>query len=141
MHSLPAYNIPPEGKFEFQTVKLNTILAVANPALRGLSVHQIQQRVHRSPAALADTVLRWLQVQMDIREGHAVTVDKVLRWISEDGNVKGVSICDAGRHSSPLLSSTCILESVRRTAPVMGRLSVLSARLPSREACEVCELA
>ena len=59
MHSLPAYNIPPEGKFEFQTVKLNTILAVANPALRGLSVHQIQQRVHRSPAALADTVLRW----------------------------------------------------------------------------------
>ena len=38
----------------------------------------------------------WLQVQKDIRKGHAVTVDKVLRWISEDGNVKGVSVCDAG---------------------------------------------
>lgn len=38
----------------------------------------------------------WVQVQKDIREGHAVTVDKVLQWISEDGNVKGVSVCDAG---------------------------------------------
>ncbi|CAL5223509.1 g6036 [Coccomyxa viridis] len=35
-------------------------------------------------------------VQMDIRKGHAVTVDKVLRWITEDGSVKGVSVCDAG---------------------------------------------
>ena len=33
---------------------------------------------------------------MDIREGHAVTVDKVLRWITEDGSVKGASVCDAG---------------------------------------------
>ena len=38
----------------------------------------------------------WLQVQKDIREGHAVTVDKVLRWITEDGSLKGVSVCDAG---------------------------------------------
>lgn len=43
---------------------------------------------------------------MDIREGHAVTVDKVLKWINEDGNVRGVSVCDAGAQSSLRLLCT-----------------------------------
>lgn len=28
-----------------------------------------------------------------------MTVDKVLKWITEDGSVKGVSVCDAGMQS------------------------------------------
>lgn len=36
------------------------------------------------------------KVQMDIRTGHAQTVEKVLDWMKGDGNLKGVSICDAG---------------------------------------------
>ena len=65
----------------------------------------------------------WMQVQMDIREGHAVTVDKVLRWITEDGSVKGVSVCDAGRRSC-LALLPMHPRSVRRLAPSTGILDL-----------------
>ncbi len=35
-------------------------------------------------------------VQLDIRQGHQQTVDTVLTWLKEDGNLSGLSICDAG---------------------------------------------
>lgn len=35
-------------------------------------------------------------VQRDIRAGHQQTVDAVLAWLREDGNLGGLSICDAG---------------------------------------------
>ncbi len=35
-------------------------------------------------------------VQQDIRQGHQQTVDTVLSWLRADGNLAGLSICDAG---------------------------------------------
>ncbi|AOY84626.1 MULTISPECIES: magnesium protoporphyrin IX methyltransferase [Moorena] len=36
------------------------------------------------------------RVQQDIRIGHQQTVDKVITWLEADGNLSGLSICDAG---------------------------------------------
>ncbi|MBI4781370.1 MAG: magnesium protoporphyrin IX methyltransferase [Oscillatoriophycideae cyanobacterium NC_groundwater_1537_Pr4_S-0.65um_50_18] len=36
------------------------------------------------------------KVQLDIRVGHQKTVDTVLSWLEADGNLAGLSICDAG---------------------------------------------
>ncbi|HEY9627112.1 MAG TPA: magnesium protoporphyrin IX methyltransferase [Coleofasciculaceae cyanobacterium] len=36
------------------------------------------------------------KVQLDIRVGHQKTVDTVLGWLEADGNLAGLSICDAG---------------------------------------------
>lgn len=36
------------------------------------------------------------KVQLDIRTGHQQTVDTVLSWLKADGNLAGLSICDAG---------------------------------------------
>lgn len=36
------------------------------------------------------------KVQLDIRKGHQVTVDTVLEWLQADGNLSGLTICDAG---------------------------------------------
>ena len=36
------------------------------------------------------------KVQLDIRKGHQQTVDTVLSWLKADGNVAGLSFCDAG---------------------------------------------
>ena len=36
------------------------------------------------------------KVQLDIRTGHQQTVDTVLSWLEADGNLAGLSICDAG---------------------------------------------
>lgn len=36
------------------------------------------------------------KVQLDIRTGHQQTVDTVLGWLKADGNLAGLSICDAG---------------------------------------------
>lgn len=36
------------------------------------------------------------KVQLDIRTGHQQTVDTVLGWLNADGNLTGLSICDAG---------------------------------------------
>lgn len=35
-------------------------------------------------------------VQLDIRTGHGQTIEKVLNWFSDDGNIKGKSVCDCG---------------------------------------------
>ncbi|MCS6814539.1 MAG: magnesium protoporphyrin IX methyltransferase [Cyanobacteria bacterium] len=35
-------------------------------------------------------------VQADIRVGHQQTIDTVLAWLQADGNLSGLSICDAG---------------------------------------------
>ncbi len=36
------------------------------------------------------------KVQLDIRTGHQQTVDTLLGWLQEDGNLAGLTICDAG---------------------------------------------
>lgn len=36
------------------------------------------------------------KVQLDIRHGHQQTVDKVLVWLQADGNLRDLTICDAG---------------------------------------------
>jgi magnesium-protoporphyrin O-methyltransferase len=36
------------------------------------------------------------KVQLDIRVGHQQTVDTVLEWLKADGNLAGLTICDAG---------------------------------------------
>ncbi len=36
------------------------------------------------------------KVQLDIRNGHQQTVDTVVNWLTSDGNLAGLSICDAG---------------------------------------------
>lgn len=36
------------------------------------------------------------KVQLDIRRGHQQTVDTVLSWLEADGNLKGLTLCDAG---------------------------------------------
>ncbi|MEM6839060.1 MAG: magnesium protoporphyrin IX methyltransferase [Cyanobacteria bacterium P01_C01_bin.120] len=36
------------------------------------------------------------KVQRDIRQGHQQTIDTVMSWLEADGNLKGLSICDAG---------------------------------------------
>ncbi|MEB3278126.1 MAG: magnesium protoporphyrin IX methyltransferase [Lyngbya sp.] len=36
------------------------------------------------------------KVQLDIRNGHQQTIDRVLDWLKADGNLSGLSICDAG---------------------------------------------
>ncbi|WP_293351384.1 MULTISPECIES: magnesium protoporphyrin IX methyltransferase [unclassified Microcoleus] len=36
------------------------------------------------------------KVQLDIRTGHQKTVDTVLGWLQADGNLRGLSVCDAG---------------------------------------------
>lgn len=36
------------------------------------------------------------RVQQDIRVGHQQTIDTVLTWLNADGNLSGLTICDAG---------------------------------------------
>jgi magnesium-protoporphyrin O-methyltransferase len=36
------------------------------------------------------------KVQLDIRKGHQRTVDTLLEWLAADGNLEGLSCCDAG---------------------------------------------
>ena len=36
------------------------------------------------------------KVQKDIRIGHQQTIDTVIDWLSADGNLAGISVCDAG---------------------------------------------
>jgi magnesium-protoporphyrin O-methyltransferase len=36
------------------------------------------------------------KVQKDIRVGHQQTIDTVIEWLEADGNLDGISICDAG---------------------------------------------
>jgi magnesium-protoporphyrin O-methyltransferase len=36
------------------------------------------------------------RVQMGIRDGHQKTVDTLLGWFKADGNIEGLSVCDAG---------------------------------------------
>jgi magnesium-protoporphyrin O-methyltransferase len=36
------------------------------------------------------------KVQLDIRKGHQQTVDTLMGWLQEDGNLEGLTCCDAG---------------------------------------------
>ena len=36
------------------------------------------------------------KVQLDIRKGHQQTVDTLMGWLKADGNLKGLTCCDAG---------------------------------------------
>ena len=35
-------------------------------------------------------------VQLDIRNGHDQTIQKILNWVSDDGDIKGKTVCDCG---------------------------------------------
>lgn len=36
------------------------------------------------------------KVQLDIRNGHQKTIEHVIRWLKDDGNLSGLTVCDAG---------------------------------------------
>ncbi|NEP18333.1 MAG: magnesium protoporphyrin IX methyltransferase, partial [Leptolyngbya sp. SIO4C1] len=36
------------------------------------------------------------KVQLDIRQGHQATIDDVMAWLKADGNLAGMTLCDAG---------------------------------------------
>ncbi|NEQ99325.1 MAG: magnesium protoporphyrin IX methyltransferase [Cyanothece sp. SIO2G6] len=36
------------------------------------------------------------KVQLNIRKGHQKTVDTVVEWLKDDGNLAGLTVCDAG---------------------------------------------
>jgi len=36
------------------------------------------------------------KVQLDIRKGHQQTVDTLMEWLNDDGNLEGLTCCDAG---------------------------------------------
>lgn len=36
------------------------------------------------------------KVQLDIRKGHQQTVDTLMEWLKDDGNLEGLTCCDAG---------------------------------------------
>ncbi|MGK7889853.1 MAG: magnesium protoporphyrin IX methyltransferase [Leptolyngbyaceae cyanobacterium] len=36
------------------------------------------------------------KVQLNIRKGHQKTVDTVMEWLKDDGNLAGLTVCDAG---------------------------------------------
>ena len=80
-------------------------------------------------------------VQLDIRQGHQKTVDTVLEWLTTDGNLSGLSICDAGcgvgTLSIPLAQSGAIVnasdisekmisEAKERTLQVLSNMNNLS---------------
>ncbi len=81
------------------------------------------------------------KVQLDIRQGHQKTVDTVLEWLNTDGNLSGLSICDAGcgvgMLSIPLaqggaivnasdISEKMISEAKERTLQVLSNMNNLS---------------
>ncbi|MEG3847428.1 magnesium protoporphyrin IX methyltransferase [Microcoleus sp. herbarium19] len=89
------------------------------------------------------------KVQLDIRTGHQKTVDTVLGWLQADGNLPGLSICDAGcgvgSLSIPLaeagaivcasdISEKMVAEAYDRAAAVPGKLYNISFAAQDLEA-------
>jgi magnesium-protoporphyrin O-methyltransferase len=75
------------------------------------------------------------KVQLDIRTGHQQTIDTVLAWLQADGNLDGLSICDAGcgvgslsiplaqlgaRVAASDISEKMVGEAIARTEQIFG---------------------
>ncbi len=50
----------------------------------------------RSLAAEFMATVKLTKSQLDIRTGHQQTVDTLLGWLQDDGNLAGITVCDAG---------------------------------------------
>ena len=89
------------------------------------------------------------KVQLDIRTGHQQTVDTVLSWLQADGNLRGLSVCDAGcgvgSLSIPLadagaivcasdISEKMVAEAYDRATAVPGKLYNISFAAQDLEA-------
>ncbi len=68
------------------------------------------------------------RVQQDIRIGHQQTVDKVISWLEADGNLSGLSICDAGcgvgSLSIPLAKNSAIVFASDISQKMVGEAQV-----------------
>ncbi|EGJ29717.1 MULTISPECIES: magnesium protoporphyrin IX methyltransferase [Moorena] len=68
------------------------------------------------------------RVQQDIRIGHQQTVDKVISWLEADGNLSGLSICDAGcgvgSLSIPLAKASAIVFASDISQKMVGEAQV-----------------
>jgi magnesium-protoporphyrin O-methyltransferase len=91
------------------------------------------------------------KVQLDIRKGHQKTVDTLMGWFEADGNLNGLTCCDAGcgvgSLSIPLaeagakvyasdISAKMVAEAERRAQMVLA-----ADRLPTFEVKDLEELA
>ena len=90
------------------------------------------------------------KVQMDIRKGHQQTVDTVMAWFQADGNLSGLSVCDAGcgvgSLSIPLaqagatVSASDISEKMVSEARDRAALTLASEQMPNFQASDLEEL-
>ena len=76
------------------------------------------------------------KVQLDIRTGHQQTVDTVLEWLVADGNLPGLSVCDAGcgvgSLSIPLAEAGAIVYASDISEKMVGEAYERANAVPSR---------
>ncbi|MDB9515279.1 magnesium protoporphyrin IX methyltransferase [Kamptonema animale CS-326] len=76
------------------------------------------------------------KVQLDIRTGHQRTVDTVLEWLVADGNLPGLSVCDAGcgvgSLSIPLAEAGAIVYASDISEKMVGEAYERANAVPSR---------
>ncbi|GAB4304358.1 MAG: magnesium protoporphyrin IX methyltransferase [Oscillatoriaceae cyanobacterium] len=78
------------------------------------------------------------KVQLDIRQGHQRTIDTVIGWLKADGNLRGLSVCDAGcgvgSLSIPLaeagaivygsdISEKMVQEAYQKSGPIFSKIN------------------
>lgn len=91
------------------------------------------------------------KVQLDIRKGHQQTVDAVMAWLQADGNLAGLSICDAGcgvgSLSIPLAQSGAVVSASDISAKMVGEAReraeavMPSGQMPTFQAVDLEDLA
>jgi magnesium-protoporphyrin O-methyltransferase len=73
------------------------------------------------------------KVQLAVRIGHQQTVDTLLSWFEVDGNLDGLSICDAGcgvgSLSIPLATGKAIVTASDISEKMVGEATELAAKL------------
>ncbi|ERT09009.1 magnesium protoporphyrin O-methyltransferase [Lyngbya aestuarii BL J] len=81
------------------------------------------------------------KVQLDIRNGHQQTVDRVLNWLKADGNLSGLSICDAGcgvgSLSIPLASEGAVINASDISEKMVSEASVRAKATLGEQASNV----
>ncbi|KAL9991641.1 putative magnesium protoporphyrin IX methyltransferase [Helianthus debilis subsp. tardiflorus] len=75
------------------------------------------------------------KVQLDIRIGHAKTVESVMKMLTDEGSLKGVSVCDAGCGTG-LLSIPLAKEGAVVSASDISASMVSEAQKQAKEALE-----
>jgi magnesium-protoporphyrin O-methyltransferase len=72
------------------------------------------------------------RVQLDIRTGHQKTVDTLLGWLQEDGNLTGLTICDAGcgvgSASIPLAAAGAIVSASDISEKMVGEAKTIAQK-------------